>query len=201
MHARLRAQRTALRAELGRRSAAIRARTKGAKTRRRLWIALAILVLLLLLLLRNCSCAHPADPPQATAAPLTPGVEGSIDTPVPAPRSTGRVATSPRRAMTPEGVAPPLWLASLRIQVAARSPRLAECFEGTTRPGTLRWSVAVDANHGVVSDPEVTPTLAGQALSRAQRSCVLDVLSDPPYQLATGDEPSTPARVALVIEF
>ncbi len=103
--------------------------------------------------------------------------------------------------MPQQAVAPPLWLASLRIQVAARSPRLAECFEGTTRPGTLRWSVAVDPDQGVVSDPEVLPTLAGQELSSAQRRCVLGVLSDPPYQLATGDEPATPARVALVIEF
>ena len=128
-------------------------------------------------------------------------MEVSIDTPAPPPPLTERIATTPRRTMTPEGVAPPLWLASLRIQVAARSPRLAECFEGPTRPGTLRWSVAVDADHGVVSDPEVQPTLAGQDLSIAQRRCVLGVLADPPYQLATGDEPATPARVALVIEF
>ena len=103
--------------------------------------------------------------------------------------------------MEPAGIAPPVWLTALRIQVAARSPRLAECFEGTTQPGTLRWSVAIDPDHGVVSDPEVEPTLAGQDLSTAQRRCVLGVLSDPPYQLATGDEPATPARVALVIEF
>ena len=201
MNARLRAQRTALRAELGRRRAAIRARTKGAKTRRRVWIALAILVLLLLLLLRNCSCAQPADPPQVTAGPLASGVEVSIDTPAPVPPLTGRVATTPRVAMPQEAVTPPLWLTSLRIQVAARSPRLAECFEGTTRPGTLRWSVAVDPDHGVVSDPVVEPTLAGQELSNAQRRCVVGVLSDPPYQLAARDAPATPARVALVIEF
>jgi hypothetical protein len=103
--------------------------------------------------------------------------------------------------MATEGVAPPLWLTSLRIQVAARSTRLAGCFEGTARPGALRWSVAVDPERGVVSDPEVEPTLAGQGLSNAQRRCVLGVLADPPYQLASGDEPATPARVALVIEF
>jgi hypothetical protein len=165
------------------------------------WIALALLVLLLLLLIRDCSCAHPPDPAPVTAAPSRPGVGVSVETSAPPAPLTERVATTPRRAMTPEAVAPPPWLASLRIQVAARSPRLAECFEGTTRPGTLRWSVAVDADHGVVSDPEVEPTLAGQDLSNAQRQCVLGVLADPPYQLVTGDEPSTPARVALVIEF
>jgi hypothetical protein len=166
------------------------------------WIALAILALLLLLLIRDCSCAHPTVSPQVTAAPIvSPGVEASIETPLSTPRITGRVATTPRPAMTTEGVAPPLWLTALRIQVAARSPRLAECFEGTTRPGTLRWSVAVDPAHGVVSDPEVAPTLAGQELSHSQRRCVLGVLADPPYQLTTGDQPATPARVALVIEF
>ena len=203
LNARLRAQRTALRAELGRRRAAVRARTKGARTRRRVWIALAILLLLLLLLLRDCSCTHPVEPPPVGVATTAPtGGAGSIDTPVPVPPPvTGRIATTPRPTMTTEGVAPPLWLTALRIQVAARSPRLAECFEGTTRPGTLRWSVAVDPDHGVVSDPEVEPTLAGQELSHAQRRCVLGVLSDPPYQLATGDQPATPARVALVIEF
>jgi hypothetical protein len=166
------------------------------------WIALAILALLLLLLIRDCSCAHPAEPPPVGVATTAPGVAESIETPVPTPPPLpGRVATTPRPAMTTDGVAPPLWLTSLRIQVAARSPRLAECFEGTTRPGTLRWTVAVDPAHGVVSDPEVAPTLAGQELSNAQRRCVLGVLADPPYQLAAGDQPATPARVALVIEF
>jgi len=204
LNARLRAQRAALRAELGRRRAAVRARAgaRGSKrTRRRVWIALAILLLLLLLLLRDCSCAHPAGPPPVTVSPSGPSIDVSIDTPAPIPPLTGHITTTPRPAMPPERVAPPLWLASLRIQVAARSPRLAECFEGTARPGTLRWSVAVDPEHGVVSDPAVEPTLAGQDLSNAQRRCVLGVLADPPYQLATGDEPATPARVALVIEF
>ena len=202
LNARLRAQRTALRAELERRRAAIRARTKGTKKRRRVWIVLAVLLLLLLLLLRDCSCTHPADPPpQVGAATSAPGVAVSVETPAPEPPSTGRVATMPRAAMPQQALAPPLWLASLRIQVAARSPRLAECFEGTTRPGTLRWSVAVDPSHGVVSDPEVEPTLAGQELSNTQRRCVLGVLADPAYQLETSDAPSTPARVSLVIEF
>lgn len=203
--ARLRAQRTALREELRRRREAARARTTGrdrARTRRRVGIALAILLVLLLLLLRDCSCAPVADPPQPAAVPTGPGVDVSIDTPAPAPPPfTGRAATTPRSTMKTDGLAPPLWLTSLRIQVAARSPRLAECFEGTTRPGTLRWSVAVDPDHGVVSDHEIEPTLAGQQLSTKQRRCVLGVLADPPYRLATGDEPATPTRVALVIEF
>jgi hypothetical protein len=61
--------------------------------------------------------------------------------------------------------------------------------------------VSVDADHGVVSDPEIEPTLAGQELSPTQRACVLGVLANPPYRLAADDEPATPARVALVIEF
>jgi hypothetical protein len=204
MKARLRAQRKALRAELGQRRAAIKARTTerdATRRQRRLAIALLILILLLLLLLRDCSCAHATGPVRLTAFPIGPGVEATIITPAAEPPFTGRVATTPRPAVKTQGVGPPLWLTSLRIQVAARSPRLAGCFEGTTRPGTLRWTVAVDADRGVVSDPEIEPTLAGQELSTRQRQCVLGVLADPPYRLATGDEPATPARVGLVIEF
>jgi hypothetical protein len=200
LKARLRAQRAALRAELDRRRAAVRARTGSRdNAQRRRWIALAILAILLLLLLRDCSCA--TGPGLLTEFPIGTGREAPASAAAPTVPFTGRVATRPRPAMTTEGVAPPPWLTSLRIQVAARSPRLAECFEGTTRPGTLRWSVAVDADHGVVSDAEIEPTLAGQELSTTQRRCALGVLADPSYRLATGDGPATPARVTLVIEF
>jgi len=87
------------------------------------------------------------------------------------------------------------------MQVAARSPRLAQCFVGAQQPGRLKWSLSVEPHSGRVSDPVIEPMLLTDDLSRKERACVVEVLSDPPYDLQTGDEPSTPSRVGLVIEF
>jgi hypothetical protein len=38
-------------------------------------------------------------------------------------------------------------------------------------------------------------------LTSRQRGCVIEVLSDPPYQLEPDSDRSTPSRVGLVIEF
>ena len=54
---------------------------------------------------------------------------------------------------------------------------------------------------GLVSDQDVEATLSSDELTRAQRTCVFDVLSDPPYRLETEDPRATPSRVGLVIEF
>ena len=93
------------------------------------------------------------------------------------------------------------WLDAFRLQVSARSPRLAQCFVGADRPGRLRWRAAVEPGRGLVSDQEVEPLLIQDALTTEQKDCVVAVLADPPYRLDPGDGPSTPSRVSMVIEF
>jgi hypothetical protein len=112
-----------------------------------------------------------------------------------------RVAPRDRPAFAGPAPDPLPWLAAFRLQVAARSPRLAECFVGAPRPGALKWSAAVEPRAGRVSDPSLEPTLSTEALTPTQRACALAVLSDPAYRLDAGSGPSTPSRVSLVIEF
>ena len=88
------------------------------------------------------------------------------------------------------------------MQVTARSPRLAACFAGVERPGSLKWSASVEPVHGQVSDQKLETTLQSDPLTPEQRDCVMGVLSDPPYRLDTkGEERTTPSRVGLAIEF
>ena len=85
--------------------------------------------------------------------------------------------------------------------MAARSPRLAACFEGATRPGALRWTTRVEATTGTVSDQLLEPVLEADPLRATQRACVLEVLTSPRYTLEARDRRSVPPRVSLVIEF
>ena len=52
--------------------------------------------------------------------------------------------------------------------------------------------------HGVVDTSDAALGHAHDAVG--QRSCLVDVLSDPPYNLDATDR-TTPSRVSLVIEF
>jgi len=105
----------------------------------------------------------------------------------------------------PELAAPtptePDWLQAFRLQVAARAPRLAPCFEGASAPGHLRWSAAVEPRRGTVSDHLLEPLLPEDVITTEARDCALAVLSDPPYRLPSEDAPTTPTRVALVLTF
>lgn len=193
------ARRVAMRAELARRRAGP-GQDPGKK--RRWWPIL--LALLLLLLLRDCRCeedpvAPPAPAVSGPAAPAGRGQAASVEPPI-----ETKVKRKDRPAFTPEAPEPLPWIGALRLQVAARSPRLAACFVGAARPGALRWSAAVDPAVGRVSEQTLEPTLSGDPLSAEARDCALGVLSDPPYRLEAGqgrDGRSTPARVGLVIEF
>ncbi|HCH65985.1 MAG TPA: hypothetical protein DFR83_24500 [Deltaproteobacteria bacterium] len=163
------------------------------------WWLLGV-ILLFLLLLVDCE----AEPPQPLPEPPSIGaatVETGTSSPTTPTFPGGRVPTSARPSMpVPEPDALP-WLASFEMQVAARSPRLAACFEGTRRPGALRWTARVEATTGVVSDHVLEPVLQTEALSARLRGCLVDVLSAPPYVLRQPDQRSTPPRVRLVIEF
>ncbi|MES2639496.1 MAG: hypothetical protein V4850_08420 [Myxococcota bacterium] len=155
-------------------------------------------LLLLLLLLLLLVCTRPPPPPEA--APLA---APAAATPAPAAPAlpTGRVARRDRPRFESPAPEPLPWLSSFRLQVAARSPRLAECFAGAPRPGALKWTAAVEPLHGRVSQHTVEPTLSSDELSGTQRACVLAVLTEPPYRLEAGKSPSTPSRVGMVIEF
>jgi len=55
---------------------------------------------------------------------------------------------------------------------------------------------------GRVSDATLEPHLSTDDLTRDQRTCVLDVLANPTYHLASsGQERSTPVKVGLMVEF
>ena len=201
LRSKLEGRRRAARAALARRREGL----AGARPRqRRRWLSVALLLLLLLLLLRDCCCrepAPPAPPPADCPSGPAPAVEAlPAASPAPAlPR--GRVGHRGRPEFVSDALDPLPWLAAYQLQVSARSPRLAQCFVGAQRPGTLKWTASVEPSQGVVSDQTLEPTLLSDALTQQQRSCVLGVLSDPPYQLESDDERSTPVRVGMVIEF
>lgn len=195
MKRQLLARRAAARAALERRRANLK-KPKKKRDRRWLWL----LLLLLLVLLKDCSCDEP--PPAPASAPEVPAAagEGSAATPPPEPPPKVRKRSRPGYAPTAPGPLP--WLDALRLQVAARGPRLAACFTGASRPGALRWTASVDPGQGLVSDQGLEPVLDTDPLTREQRDCALGVLAEPPYRLIPdGAEPSTPARVGLVVEF
>ena len=159
-----------------------------------------LLLLLIWALVPECFCVAVPFDEAAGSGPAgdPPAPEEPVAVP---PLPGGRVARRERPgkpAPTPESLP---WLTVFELQVAARSPRLAPCFEGVPRPGALRWSAVVEASRGTVSDHTLEPVLGSDSLDAAQRACVLEVLSTPAYRLAPLDERSTPPRVSLVIEF
>lgn len=162
-------------------------------------ILVAIIVILLLLL---CNCGLGA----TKAVPGGPGgVEDSdtdvdTDTMVAAPPApfTGRIDRRDRPEYPPAVPVPVPWLDAFRMQVSARSPRLARCFVGTEQPGRMKWTTSVVPAEGAVSEHDLEPVLATRELTAAERACVLEVLSEPAYTLIGADGPS---RVSLVIEF
>jgi hypothetical protein len=198
----LRARRQDLRRALRVRRQAARAALPP-RRRRRWWRAVVLLLLLLLLLLlRDCSCSEPQAPPSSAAqAPVEPVVVEPPRDPAASVLPRGRIAHRVRPSFVSEPMDPVPWLAAYRLQVSARSPRLAECFVGAPRPGTLMWTASVEPSQGRISDQTLEPTLLSDALTRQQRGCVFDVLSDPPYQLESDGERSTPVRVGMAIEF
>lgn len=172
--------------------------------RRRRWrrgLTLAVLVLLLSLL--RCECDAPA-PAVAVPRSLDAGVR--LGPPRAERVSTPRVRTErqPRGAFQPGAPSPAGWLEAFRLQVAARAPRLAECFTGADRPGALRWSAALHLGSGAVTDHSFEALGADPAPSRVQGQCLERVLSEPPYALELSDEEDDAAsaqRVGMVIEF
>lgn len=168
------------------------------KSRQPRWLVPVLLLIILVLLVRECRREEPPEVPIPDCPPAE--CEGEPAEPPP-PKFTGRNPKKDRPAFDTPSTKPPPWIASFRMQVAARSPRLAECFVGTIIPGRLKWTSSVEPHDGHVSDHLLEPVLTSADLSRQERECVLDVLTDPPYRLEVGEERATPSRVGIVIEF
>jgi len=188
-----------MRTQLQARMDGVKGERRTEEKRRRPWW---LLVLLLLLLAAIVCCMGPCEP--EVAPPLEDGpAEGQGEptefVPPPVPIE-GRVKPKPRPAFPALKPAPVPWLASFRMQVAARSTRLSGCFVGTTRPGVLRWTALVEPETGRVSDHELEPVLQSDSLSGEQRDCVLGVLETPGYRIDS-EEGMGPSRVGMVIEF
>ncbi len=203
-----RQRRRALRAQLDERLRAVRARiaalpaVQQARRRRQRRRALSSAVLLLLLLFLRCDCG-PGEAP-APVPPVVVVLDAGIKAPAvrvaKRPASNERLASSKRPGYDTGNQPTPAWLDDFRLQVAARSPRLALCFTGADRPGALRWNVALNPESGAVSDHLFEPV--GPAdLTTAQRDCLKKVLSNPSFHVAEADRRSVPPRVSLVIEF
>lgn len=174
--------------------------------RRKRWIRRGVVssVLLLLLLFIRCDCGEGPLPEPAVADA---GVKEKVVKPKPPPPKVklppldGKLKAQPRPALEPSSPGGPPWLEEFRIQVAARSPRLAQCFTGTERPGALRMSAAVNPQGGTLADLELEPVGVGIDLTKEQRDCVSAVLTKPAYKLQAPGAEGLPDRVSLVIEF
>ena len=161
-------------------------------------MALAATLLLLIAWLSDCSCAgkRRSDPPKVVAT-SAPADAAAAPEPIREDRLPSRA-----RPQYENTTAPPIpWLNAFQLQVAARSPRLAECFVGVSTPGSLRWTVSVTPSTGQVSDHTLVPVQQNDALSSDQQRCVISVLSTPSYRLQNTEERPTPTRVSLIIEF
>ena len=179
--------------------------------RRRLRRRILLLLLVLLLGLVRCECAEesistalPFSPRQMSKEPPTAQVVPLVPLKAPQRAFSGRVTPKPRGQYDIEMEDPPRWLQDFRRQVAARSPRLARCFNGANHPGAWRWSVAVNARSGAVSDQVLTAVGRETSLGESQRSCLVEVLSTPTYQLPQQSDDLGGAllrRVSILIEF
>jgi len=196
LRARLAVQKAKARAAVAARKAA--RGKKEQKPRRWPWL---LAVLAALFLLRDCRCAEP--PPEPTVEAAAGAGEATIADPAPTipPLPGGRIDRVDRPAweVTPTDELP--WLPAFRLQVSARGPRLAACFEGAGQPGALRWTASLEPTTGHVSDQVVEPTSGSVELDRSQRACVHEVLASPPYELELEEPPATPVGVGLVVEF
>lgn len=175
-------------------------KARAARRRRRVTIAVLLAILILLLLLQPCRCTPEPEPDGIPVLIEPEPVEEVEAEPVPPPRNPPRIPKKDRPAMDLTPPAAPSWLDRFRLQVSARSPRLAACFEGSDEPGQLKWTTSVEPGQGAVSEHQLQPMLDTRELSAEERTCVIGVLSSPRYQLG-GDGPETPVRVGLVIAF
>lgn len=179
-------------------------RVRRERRRRNVRRIAGVAVILLLASLINCRCEEPPVLPEQKPAAVEPEKTPPKKTLAPGPKKKPfdtRMKTKSRGGYDGDTRAPPSWLDDFRLQVAARSPRLSECFTGSVRPGALRWTSAVNAKSGTVSDHLIEPQGEGPGLQFDQIKCLQNVLTNPPYKLAAEQQASLPERVGIVIEF
>ena len=182
-------------------------KTRAKQRRRRMQqLALVLLVILLLLLLRlDCTdVPSTASVSQPAAVEIEPKAAELPKKPLPRKpqlKLVGQIKASDRASMALESLEPPPWLPQFRLQVAARSPRLASCFDGAERSGALRWSALVHARAGRVTESVVEPVFRGVNLEEAQLDCLVKGLSELPYVLDEPDPQAAARRVSLIFEF
>lgn len=182
------------------------ARAERKRRRRKRVIKLILFLILLWLLLRRCDTGLVFVPlvvpmPGAGMSVATAGPKSTPPAPRRArakPRRLQRVKTAARPVYTPPPAGRAPWLSALRLQVAARSPRLARCFEGLRQPGALTWTSSLDPSTGIAADHSFEPR-SGGALAQPARLCLMAALSAPPFDL--GAQSGARTRVSLVIEF
>jgi hypothetical protein len=172
------------------------------KSRKR-WLLGAAVLLIIMLCLSKCRCtdAGPTPPPKPQAAVVK--VEKVLPPQAKRQAAPANKATPRLRARyQTESATEPAWVEAFRLQVAARSQRLSECFVGTSRPGAIRWTASITAETGAVFDHHIDPMPPGEDLSAEQQRCVVGVLAKPGYQkLATIHAGALPETVSLVLEF
>lgn len=179
-------------------------RVQKARQRRRLKRVAAIALLLLLLLLIRCEGPAAPAPPVAVVDAGTPA-EKVVEQKAPPKRVVKKIVIPPkpveRPAFDTPDRPPAEWVDEFRLQVAARSPRLAACFNGATRPGALRWTTLVSLKTGAVGEHDFESMGLSADLSRSQLECLQRVLSKPEYHLTDAPTEGLPERVSLVLEF
>lgn len=174
------------------------ARDAMARRRRRRRTVASLALLLLLLLFVDCRGKPGSKAVLAKATPVASVKPGAKPTP-PGPL-LARLEPQNRPGYRLDARPGPDWLDDFRLQVAARSPRLAQCFNGSDRGGTLRWTVSVDAKAGTVADHDFEP-LGGANMKNEQKACATRALSEPAYLMKNPPPEALPNRVSLVLEF
>ena len=204
----LRRKKSELRAQLARARRGARGRVDGidlvrrARRRKRVKQAVGLAILVALLLMIRCDCGlAPLEAPGDPGPVADSGVKLARASAPPPTAMGGRVTRQPRAAFTAKAQEVASWLDEFRLQVAARSPRLAQCFTGAGRPGALRWSVALNPSSGAVFDHQLELVGAEPGIEEGQRACVEQVLSSPVYALTAAPDDALARRVSVVIEF
>lgn len=159
---------------------------------RRLLMALSLLLLLLLLI--RCEVPQIGGPGEPTPVAETRPEQAD-------PTFGAHVETQNRPGYNVAARPGPDWLDELRLQVAARSTRLATCFNGSERGGAIRWTTSIDVKTGAVTGHELEPLGATPSLTDEQKRCATQALSQPGYHLTHPPSSKLPNRVSLVLEF
>ena len=182
-------------------------KSKKPKSKKAIFVKLILLLILILFLLRD-SCSEMGgkiERPNNVDIPKKNHVAGvkksSVKKHTLSKRSTGRFNSRKRSDFILSSPKPQPWITGFRMQVAARSGRLARCFEGADRPGAIKWSGAVEPTEGTVSDHTIEPILYGGEIPNSKLNCLKNVLTYPPYILTGESNFATPSRVGMVIEF